>query len=305
MLPAFVTGTGLPYLEVNLKTGAVRGEMSNPAAAGTLLVEFGSLTAMTGKGEYYNSAKLALLALYGARSEIGLVGDGINVTTGEWTKTDSHLDAGIDSYYEYVLKCGYLFDDSDCKQMWLTHFEAINKYLLDSSATGFWYGHADMNTGKRTKTWFGALEAYFPACLALFGQVNKADRLMQSCFTMWCRYGIEPDEYNYVTRKAEKPRYYLNPEIMESAYYLFQTTFDPVYQNMGKVFFDSLVTYCRTDEGYTELDNVVTKAKMDRMEPYFMAETMKYLYLLYAPPEVLPFDKVIFNTEGHPIRRAW
>jgi hypothetical protein len=32
---------------------------------------------------------------------------------------------------------------------------------------------------------------------------------------------------------------------------------------------------------------------------------MKYLYLLYAPPEVLPFDKVIFNTEGHPIRRAW
>jgi mannosidase alpha-like ER degradation enhancer 2 len=74
---------------------------------------------------------------------------------------------------------------------------------------------------------------------------------------------------------------------------------------MGKVFFDSLVTYCRTDEGYTELDNVVTKAKMDRMEPYFMAETMKYLYLLYAPPEVLPFDKVIFNTEGHPIRRAW
>ena len=305
MLPAFVTGTGLPYLEVNLKTGAVRGEMSNPAAAGTLLVEFGSLTAMTGKGEYYNSAKLALLALYGARSEIGLVGDGINVTTGEWTKTDSHLDAGIDSYYEYVLKCGYLFDDSDCKQMWLTHFEAINKYLLDSSATGFWYGHADMNTGKRTKTWFGALEAYFPACLALFGQVNKADRLMQSCFTMWCRYGIEPDEYNYVTGKAEKPRYYLNPEIMESAYYLFQTTFDPVYQNMGKVFFDSLVTYCRTDEGYTELDNVVTKAKMDRMEPYFMAETMKYLYLLYAPPEVLPFDKVIFNTEGHPIRRAW
>jgi mannosidase alpha-like ER degradation enhancer 2 len=305
MLPAFITGTGLPYLEVNLKTGAARGELSNPAAAGTLLVEFGSLTAMTGKGEYYNSAKLALLALYQARSEIGLVGDGINVRTGEWTKTDSHLDAGIDSYLEYVLKCGLLFDDSDCKQIWLTHYEAINKYLLDSSATGYWYGHADMNTGKRTKTWFGALEAFYPACLVLFGDIDRAERLMQSCFAMWCRYGIEPDEYNYVTGKAEKPRYYLNPEIMESAYYLFQTTHDPVYQNMGKVFLDSLVTYCRTDEGYTELDNVVTKVKRDRMEPYFMAETMKYLYLLYAPPEVLPFDKDIFNTEGHPIRKAW
>ena len=305
MLPAFVTGTGLPYREVNLKTGAVRGELSNPAAAGTLLVEFGSLTAMTAKGEYYNSAKLALLAIYRARSEIGLVGDGINVTTGEWTKTDSHLDAGIDSYYEYLLKCGYLFDDSDCRQMWLTHYEAINKYLLDSSATGYWYGHADMNTGKRTKTWFGALEAYYPACLALFGDIERASRLMQSCFTMWCKYGVEPDEYNYVTGKAEKPRYYLNPEIMESAYYLFQTTGDPAYQDIGKVFLDSLVTYCRTEEGYAELDDVVTKAKRDRMESYFMAETMKYLYLLFAPSAVLPFEKVIFNTEAHPIRKAW
>jgi ER degradation enhancer, mannosidase alpha-like 2 len=305
MLPAFVSGTGLPFLEINLKTGAVRGEMSNPGAAGTLLVEFGSLTAMTGKGEYYNSAKMALLTIYRARSEIGLVGDGINVKTGEWTSTESHLSAGIDSYYEYVLKCGYLFDDSDCKQMWETHYEAINKYLLDSSARGFWYGHADMNTGKRTKTWFGALDAFFPACLALYGDVDRADRLMQSCYTMWCKYGVEPEQYNYVTGKAEKPRYYLNPEVMESAYYLFERTHDPVYQNMGKVFLDSLDLYCRTDEGYTELDNVVTKTKRDRMEPYFMSETMKYLYLLYAPPEVLQFERVIFNTEAHPIWKAW
>ena len=305
MLPAFITGTGLPYREVNLKTGAVRGELSNPGEAGTLLVEFGSLTAMTGKGAYYNSAKIALLSLYRARSEIGLVGEGINVTTGEWTKTDSHLSACIDSYYEYLLKCAYLFDDSDCKQMWLTSYEAVNRYLLDSSATGYWYGHADMNTGKRTKTWFGALDAYFPACLALFGDIDRADRLMKSCFTMWRRYGIEPEQYNYVTGKAEKPRYYLNPEIMESAYYLFQRTHDQIYQDMGKVFLDSLVTYCRTEAGYTELDDVVTKTKRDRMEPYFMAETMKYLYLLFAPSEILPFDKVIFNTEGHPITKAW
>jgi len=305
MLPAFITGTGLPYMEVNLKTGAVRGELSNPGAAGTLLVEFGSLTAMTGKAAYYNSAKIALLSIYRARSPIDLVGEGINVTTGEWTKTDSHLGPGIDSYYEYLLKCSYLFDDSDCKQMWQTHYGAINKYLLDSGATGYWYGHADMNTGKRTKTWFGALEAFFPACLALYGDIDRADRLMQSCLIMWCRNGIEPEEYNYVTGRAEKPRYYLNPEIMESAYYLFEKTNDPVYQNLGKVFLDSLVTYCRTDEGFTELDDVVTKAKRDRMEPYFMAETMKYLYLLFAPPDVLRFDKVIFNTEAHPIRKAW
>jgi mannosidase alpha-like ER degradation enhancer 2 len=305
MLPAFISGTGLPYREINLRTGAVRGEISNPAAAGTLLVEFGSLSAMTGKGEYYNSAKLALLALYQARSPIGLVGEEINVKTAEWTKTDSHLSAGIDSYYEYILKCGYLFDDADCRLMWQTHYEAINKYLLDSSANGFWYGHADMNTGKRTKTWFGALDAFFPACMALYGDVKRADMLLQSCFRMWNAFGVEPDQYNYVTGKAENPHYYLNPEIMESTYYLYQATGDPGYLSMGRVFFDSLVTYCRTDEGYAELENVVTKKKMDRMESYFMAETLKYLYLLFAPSEILPFNRVIFNTEGHPIRKAW
>jgi len=305
MLPAFVTATAMPYREVNLKTGAVRGEISNPAAAGTLLVEFGSLTAMTGKGEFYNSAKLALLSIYRARSPIGLVGEAMNVTTGEWTKTDSHLSAGIESYYEYCLKCADLFDDADCRQMWQTHYNAINRYLLDSTATGFWYGHADMNTGKRTKTWFGALDAYFPACLALYGDINRAGRLMQSCLAMWEKHGIEPDQYNYVTGEVVNPRYYLNPEVMESAYYMFQRTGDPVYQEMGRIFLDSLETYCRTEEAFTELDNVVTKKQMDVMDPYFMAETMKYLYLLFAPSETLMFEKYIFNTEAHPIRKAW
>ena len=305
MLPAFVSATAMPYREVNLKTGAVRGELSDPGSAGTLLVEFGSLTAMTGKAEFYNSAKLALLAIYRARSPIGLVGDGINVTTGEWTKTDSHISAGIDSYYEYLLKCSMLFDDEDCREMWLTSYQAINRYLLDSSAAGFWYGHADMNTGKRTKTWFGDLDAFFPATLALWGDIGRADRLLRSCMEMWVKHGVEPEQYNYVTGAVEKPRYYLNPEIMESAYYLFQKTGDPAYQAMGKILLDSLETYCRTEEAFAELESVITKEKRDRMEPYFLAETLKYLYLLFTPDPMVPFDRVIFTTEAHPIRKAW
>ena len=74
---------------------------------------------------------------------------------------------------------------------------------------------------------------------------------------------------------------------------------------MGKVFLDSLKAYCRVDGGYAEIKSVITKEKSDRMESYFLAETLKYLYLLFAPPETLDFDKVIFNTEAHPIRRTW
>jgi mannosidase alpha-like ER degradation enhancer 2 len=101
------------------------------------------------------------------------------------------------------------------------------------------------------------------------------------------------------------PRFFLNPEIVESAYYLYQRTKDPRYLEMGKIFFDSLKTYCRTEAGYAELKSVITKEKSDRMESYFLAETLKYFYLLFAPDETLDFRNVIFNTEAHPIRRTW
>jgi len=40
-----------------------------------------------------------------------------------------------------------------------------------------WYGHADMNSGKRTETTTGALDAFFPGLLALDGDLNRARAL--------------------------------------------------------------------------------------------------------------------------------
>ena len=122
---------------------------------------------------------------------------------------------------------------------------------------------------------------------------------------MWNRHGIEPEQFDYVKMEAAAPRYFLNPEIMESAYYLYMFTRDERYRRMGQTLFDSLRTYCRHDVGYAELKSVLTKEKADRMESYFLAETLKYLYLLFAPPETLEFNAVIFNTEAHPIRKTW
>jgi mannosidase alpha-like ER degradation enhancer 2 len=126
---------------------------------------------------------------------------------------------------------------------------------------------------------------------------------------MWNKYGIEPEQFDYsmmdVPDDPKWERYFLNPEIMESAYYLYQCTQDPRYLEMGKVFFEGLKNYCRCDEGYAELKSVKTKEKSDRMESYFLAETWKYLYLLFAPTETLDFRHTIFNTEAHPIRRTW
>ena len=304
-LAAFKSPTGMPYGDVNLKTGEVRRPVTNPAEIGTLLIEFGTLTKLTGDTTYYNTAKRALMQLYKLRSEIGLVGNAIDVTTGKWEGTRSHITGGIDSYYEYIVKCARLFDDQDCRTMWKSSIAAINKYLTDSASTGFWYGHVDMNTGKRTSTQFGSLDAFFPAVLALSGDLRRAAQLEESCLKMWNRYGIEPEQINYSTMEAVSPGYYLRPEIIESAYYLYHYTRDPKYLQMGKMFFDSLRAYCRTDAGYAELKSVVTKKKSDGMESFFFAETLKYLYLLFAPPEALDFKNVTFNTEAHPIRKTW
>lgn len=305
LLPAFRSPSGIPYVDVNLKSGAVRGTSTDPGGAGTLLVEFGTLSKLTGDAKYYRAAKDALQQVYARRSPIGLVGEGLDSETGKWTRTDSHLSACIDSYYEYQVKAWRLFGDEDCRKMWDSSIIAINRYLLDSTATGLWYGHADMNTGVRTKPWWGALDAFFPAVLVLAGDVDRAARLQESSVRMWNAEGIEPDHFDYSAMKVVAPRFFLNPEIFESAYYLYSATGNPYYQKMGQALFDSLKKYCRLPEGYCELTSVITKERMDRMETYFLAETLKYLYLLFAPPETLEFTKVIFNTEAHPIRRTW
>ncbi len=303
MLPMFDSPTGMPWEYVNLKTGKVRGNISNPAEIGTLLLEYGTLSRLTGKQSYYDKAKHALVVLYEHRSPIGLYGSAINIETGKWTDSTASIMGGTDSYYEYLLKCSILFGDKDCERMWRESIVAINKYLADTTHQGLWYGHADMNTGKRTATEYGALDAFFPAVLALGGDLDRARQLQASSYRMWNLAGIEPETLDYARMKIVSPGYPLRPEIIESTYYLYHYTRNPEYLTMGRTYFNNLVKYCRTDAAYAELSDVRTKAKADRMESFFFAETLKYLYLLFAPPETLDFNAIIFNTEAHPLRR--
>lgn len=304
LLPAFKSATGLPYRYVNLKDGKVRDGVSNPAETGTLLLEFGTLSKLTGNPVYYNAAKRALVETYSRRSSIDLVGSNIDVETGKWTNTDSHITGGIDSYYEYLLKCWLLFGDRDCKRMWEASRTAMNRYLADDNGKELWYGHAEMETGKRTATTYGALDAFLPAVLAMGGDLSRARRLQDSGYRMWQLHGIEPEEMNYRTMKVTHGGYPLRPEFVESAYYLYHYTGDQKFLRMGETVLDSLRQHCRTEAGYAGLKDVVTKEKRDNMQSFLFAETFKYLYLLFAPAQTFKFDEVIFNTEAHPIWRA-
>jgi mannosidase alpha-like ER degradation enhancer 2 len=162
-----------------------------------------------------------------------------------------------------------------------------------------------MNTGQRTDRTFGSLQAFFPGELALSGDLSRARRLEESCYKMWIMFGIEPEEIDYSTMKITSSGYALRPEIVESAYYLYHFTNDLRYLEMGNTFFESLVKYCRTDAGYAALQDVRTKTKSDQMQSFFLAETLKYLYLIFAPPQTLDLKRAVFNTEAHAIKKTW
>lgn len=305
LLPVFDTPTGMPRRYVNLRTGTTRDSANNPAEIGTALLEFGTLSKLTGNPIYYEKAKKALVALYNRRSTIGLVGTRINVETGEWIERTSHVGGMIDSYYEYLLKSWLLFGDEQCKTMWEESIKAAHAWLADTTHSGLWYGQADMESGKRTGTTFGSLEAFFPALLCLGGELDRAARLEESCVAMWNLHGVEPEEIDYATMTPTARQYLLRPEIIESAFYLHHFTHDPRYLRMGETFARGLLRYCRVEAGYAQLRDVTTKQRSDAMQSFFLAETVKYLYLLFAPPGPVGLDTVVFTTEAHPLRNTW
>jgi len=305
MLPAFETATGMPYVRVNLRTGEKEWPVNNPAEIGTLMLEFGALSRITGDPSYYHAAKARITAVFQRRSPIGLVGTTIDVESGEWQDRSSHISGRIDSYYEYLLKSWLLFGDPDFRTMWEASVEAVNRYLADEVDGHLWYGYADMDSGERTATRFGALDAFWPGVLALSGDMERAERLMESVYRMWTTFDVEPEGMDYRTMEVVWGGYPLRPEALESAYILYTLTGEERFKAMGWDIFQRIVRWCRHEVGYAHLEDVRTKEKTDDMESFFLAETLKYAYLLFAPAATLEFRDVIFNTEAHPLRRTW
>ena len=98
----------------------------------------------------------------------------------------------------------------------------------------------------------------------------------------------------------------LRPETIESLYIAFQLTGDPIYREWGWQIFESFQHWCQVDGGvggYAGIDNVddVNHNQIDRMETFWLSETLKYFYLLFSERNILPFHTWVFNTEAHPL----
>ncbi|KAJ2617118.1 hypothetical protein EV177_000726 [Coemansia sp. RSA 1804] len=101
-------------------------------------------------------------------------------------------------------------------------------------------------------------------------------------------------------------RYILRPETLESLFILFRVTGDPKYQDWGWAIFLAIEKHAKVDGGYAAIRNVFATSShwnlVDSMESFFTAETLKYLYLLFGPSDLLSLDEYVLNTEAHPLK---
>ncbi|XP_024094779.1 ER degradation-enhancing alpha-mannosidase-like protein 2 isoform X2 [Pongo abelii] len=323
LLPAFQTPTGMPYGTVNLLHGVNPGEtpVTCTAGIGTFIVEFATLSSLTGDPVFEDVARVALMRLWESRSDIGLVGNHIDVLTGKWVAQDAGIGAGVDSYFEYLVKGAILLQDKKLMAMFLEYNKAIRNYTRFDD----WYLWVQMYKGTVSMPVFQSLEAYWPGLQSLIGDIDNAMRTFLNYYTVWKQFGGLPEFYNipqgYTVEKREG--YPLRPELIESAMYLYRATGDPTLLELGRDAVESIEKISKVECGFATIKDLRDHKLDNRMESFFLAETVKYLYLLFDPTNFIhnngsTFDAVItpygecilgaggyiFNTEAHPIDPA-
>ncbi|XP_068096223.1 ER degradation-enhancing alpha-mannosidase-like protein 3 isoform X2 [Hyperolius riggenbachi] len=305
LLPAFNTTSGLPYPRVNLKFGIRRPEARTgtetdtcTACAGTLILEFAALSRFTGIPVFEEHARKALDFLWEKRQRSSnLVGVTINIHTGDWVRKGNGVGAGIDSYYEYLLKAYVLLGDDSYLERFNTHYDAIMRYISQPPLLLDVHIHKPMLTAR---TWMDSLLAFFPGLQVLKGDIRPAIETHEMLYQVIKKHNFLPEAFttDFRVHWAQHP---LRPEFAESTYFLYKATSDPYYLEVGRTIIENLNKYARVPCGFAAVKDVRTGSHEDRMDSFFLAEMFKYLYLLFSEREDLIFDieDYIFTTEAH------
>ncbi|KAI8967221.1 glycosyl hydrolase family 47-domain-containing protein [Mycotypha africana] len=303
LLPAFNnTPTGIPFPRVNLGLAQVpptETVETCTAGAGSLILEFGVLSRLTGDPKYERAAKIALHALWERRSSLNLLGNVINIQTGHWIHTASSTGAGIDSVFEYMLKAAILFDDQVYHDMFNEAYRALLLFVRDSS--GYLYRNVHMGTGSLMSYWIDSLSAFFPGLQVLHGDLDTAIKNHLVYYHIWRKYHALPERFNFHDKTVDLAFYPLRPEFVESTYHLYTATKDPFYLEVGEMVLEDINNRTRVPCGFASIGDVRTGRLEDRMESFMLSETLKYLYLLFdTEHEVNRMDaNIVFTTEGH------
>uniref|UniRef100_A0AAQ4P0G7 alpha-1,2-Mannosidase n=1 Tax=Gasterosteus aculeatus aculeatus TaxID=481459 RepID=A0AAQ4P0G7_GASAC len=305
LLPAFNTTSGLPYPKVNLRYGVLNplsrtGTESDTctACAGTMILEFAALSRLSGDSIFEEHARKALDVLWQRRQKgSDLVGTVINIHNEEWVRRESGVGAGIDSYYEYLMKAYILLGDNVFLDRFNIHYSAIMKYISQPPLLLNVHMH---NPTVSVRSWMDSLLAFFPGLQVLRGDLKPAIETHEMLYQVTKQHKFLPEAFTTEFR-VHWGQHLLRPEFAESTYYLYKATGDPYYLRVGQSIVEKLNAYARVPCGFAAVQDVRTGTHEDRMDSFFLAEMFKYLYLLFTDKSQLPIDidDYIFTTEAH------
>ncbi|XP_049310105.1 mannosyl-oligosaccharide alpha-1,2-mannosidase IA isoform X2 [Bactrocera dorsalis] len=327
LLPAFQTPTGIPYALVNTRTGASRnygwasGGSSILSEAGTLHCEFVYLSDITGNPLYKERVQTIRQVLKEIEKPKGLYPNFINPKTGKWGQMHMSLGALGDSFYEYLLKAWLQSGqvDEEAREMFDEAMVAINEHMIRTSSGGLTYvSDLKFDHLEHKMDHLACFAGGLYALAASTRQNQYANKFMEigkgltnTCHESYARTPTKlgPEAFRFSDAaearalKSQEKYYILRPETIESYFVLWRLTHDQKYRDWGWEAVQALETYCRTMHGYSGIKNVYQEnpQKDDVQQSFFLAETLKYLYLLFSDDSLLPLDEWIFNTEAHPL----
>ncbi|XP_050313320.1 mannosyl-oligosaccharide 1,2-alpha-mannosidase IA [Anthonomus grandis grandis] len=327
LLPAFNTPTGIPNALVNFKTGSSKnygwasGSSSILSEFGTLHLEFSYLSDITGKTIYRNKVDKIRQVLNTIEKPNGLYPNYLNPRSGKWGQHHMSMGALGDSYYEYLLKAWLQSgrEDNEARQMFDEAMEAAMKHMLQESPGGLTY-FAELKF-ERVEHKMDHLACFSGGMLALASRTLKDDhstsymdiakRITHTCHESYDRTytKLGPESFRFTegaearALKSSEKYYILRPETIESYFYLYRLTKDEKYRDWGWEAVKALEKHCRVPGGYTGIKNVYSEDPQqdDVQQSFFLAETLKYLYLLFSDEDYFSLDQWVYNTEAHPL----
>ncbi|KAL2651086.1 hypothetical protein R1flu_019214 [Riccia fluitans] len=324
LLPAWNTPSGVPYVTLDLASGSAAnpgwtGGSSVLADVGTEQLEFIGLSQRTGEPKYKEKVERTIAALKKAMPKDGLLPIYISPHTGKPTTQKITFGAMGDSFYEYLLKVWIQGNKTEVvkhyREMWEQSMEGMMTLLKKTSPSNYLY--IAERSGDALQNKMDELACFAPGMLVLGMEgaseekaqkyLDVAKELARTCYNFYQSTRTKLAGENYHFRDGEDmvvgtPYNILRPETVESLMYLYRKTGDNKYRDWGWDIFQAFEANSRLATGYVGLHDVNSGNKDDMMQSFFLAETLKYLYLLFSPPSVIPLDQWVFNTEAHPLR---
>nr|XP_051713315.1 mannosyl-oligosaccharide 1,2-alpha-mannosidase IB isoform X4 [Oryctolagus cuniculus]XP_051713316.1 mannosyl-oligosaccharide 1,2-alpha-mannosidase IB isoform X4 [Oryctolagus cuniculus]XP_051713317.1 mannosyl-oligosaccharide 1,2-alpha-mannosidase IB isoform X4 [Oryctolagus cuniculus]XP_051713318.1 mannosyl-oligosaccharide 1,2-alpha-mannosidase IB isoform X4 [Oryctolagus cuniculus]XP_051713319.1 mannosyl-oligosaccharide 1,2-alpha-mannosidase IB isoform X4 [Oryctolagus cuniculus] len=322
LLPdVFITGSFSSFSGVGRNWGWASAGSSILAEFGTLHMEFVHLSYLTGNLVYYNKVMHIRKLLQKMDRPNGLYPNYLNPRTGRWGQYHTSVGGLGDSFYEYLLKAWLMSDktDHEARKMYDDAIEAIEKHLIKKSRGGLVF-IGEWKNGHLEKK-MGHLACFAGGMFALGADGSRKDKaghylelgaeIARTCHESYDRTALKlgPESFKFdgaveavAVRQAEK-YYILRPEVIETYWYLWRFTHDPRYRQWGWEAALAIEKHCRVRGGFSGIKDVYssTPTHDDVQQSFFLAETLKYLYLLFSNDDLLPLDHWVFNTEAHPL----